>query len=177
MSTKRRCHGVCHHQLVIRILKTLDHISKRRLDRLHESELTRCKLPTTSSKLGAKALLMYRKTLSVSLHLSFRLRYRTTSSNRLAAVILQTSWANAGAEPTALKRMTTFSLGGKNPALARAAVASWGRSDRIADAVIVSGSSGDSGRKASGSGMGGESVGEGWSGNSMMMGVGLLFQR
>lgn len=122
-----------------------------------------CKLPTTSSNDGANALFTYKKTLSVSLHLSFFLRYLTTSSKRLVALILHTSCANDGADPTGLNRTTTLSVL-KLPALASAALASRGRSARTTDADIVRGRSGDAAPLAvslSASGIGEAVCGEG----------------
>lgn len=105
---------------------------------------TWCKFPTTSSKLGAKALFTYKNTLSVSLHRSFRRKYLTTSSNRLAALILHTSCANTGADPTALNR-TIILRSACGPIEAAvccsASAAERGRSASTTDADIVSGSS------------------------------------
>ncbi|KAI0434257.1 ketopantoate hydroxymethyltransferase-domain-containing protein [Xylaria sp. FL1042] len=67
----------------------------------------------------------------------------TTASNFCVALILRTSDFNCGADPTALKRTTTFSWSNA-PADAKAELASRGRAVRTVDAVMVSGSSGDS---------------------------------
>ncbi|KAH7013427.1 ketopantoate hydroxymethyltransferase-domain-containing protein [Ilyonectria destructans] len=101
--------------------------------------------PTTSSNDGANALLTYKNTLSEFLHRSLRRRYRTTSSNLRAALILHTSCASAGADPTGLNFITTLSTA-KPPALASAALASRGRSARTTEADMVSSRSGDSAR-------------------------------
>ncbi|KAI5921219.1 ketopantoate hydroxymethyltransferase-domain-containing protein [Camillea tinctor] len=77
----------------------------------------------------------------------------TTASNFCVALILRTSRLSWGADPMALKRTMTFSCS-KLPALARAELASWGREVRTAEAVIVSGSSGDAGRSRVGEGGG-----------------------
>lgn len=103
---------------------------------------TWCRLPTTSSNDGANALFTYKNTLSVLLHFNFFLRYLTTSSNLLVALIVQTSFASEGADPTGLNRTTTLSFA-KLPALASAAVASRGRSARTTEADSVRGRSGD----------------------------------
>jgi hypothetical protein len=75
-----------------------------------------------------------------------------------------------------LNLITTFSSGAKDPADARAAVASCGRSERMAEAVMVRGSSGESGRDESGSGIGdGDGEVDDPSGNSMAAVTGLIF--
>ncbi|KAI0004361.1 ketopantoate hydroxymethyltransferase-domain-containing protein [Xylariaceae sp. FL0662B] len=66
----------------------------------------------------------------------------TTASNFCVALILRTWRLSCGAEPTALNRTTTLSCS-NSPALARAELASWGNAVKTADAVMVSGSSGD----------------------------------
>lgn len=104
--------------------------------------LTCCRLPTISSREGANALFMYKKTLSVSLHLNFFLRYITTASNRFVELILHTSCANDGADPTGLNRTTILSVW-KLPAVASAALASRGRSASTTDADMVSGRLGE----------------------------------
>ncbi|KAI1422442.1 ketopantoate hydroxymethyltransferase-domain-containing protein [Xylaria sp. FL1777] len=90
----------------------------------------------------------------------------TTVSNFCVALILRTSVFNCGADPTALKRTSTFSWSNP-PAEAKAELASRGRAVRTVDAVMVSGSSGDSGLSWIGEG-GGE--GEGASGYSILKG-------
>ncbi|KAI0187518.1 ketopantoate hydroxymethyltransferase-domain-containing protein [Xylaria flabelliformis] len=69
----------------------------------------------------------------------------TTVSNFCVALILRTSVFNCGAAPTALKRTCTFSCSNP-PAEAKAELASRGRVVSTVDAVMVSGSSGDTGR-------------------------------
>lgn len=92
----------------------------------------------------------------------------TTASNFCVALILRTSDFSCGAEPTGLKRTSTFSWSNP-PADAKAELASRGRAVRTVDAVIVSGSSGDAGRSWIGEGGGeGEGTGEGTSGYSIL---------
>ncbi|KAH8666470.1 ketopantoate hydroxymethyltransferase-domain-containing protein [Xylariales sp. PMI_506] len=81
-------------------------------------------------------------------------RCDTTASNFWAALILRTSRASWGADPTALNRTTTLRLfsWSKSPALASAELASRGSAVSTADAVMVSGSSGDAGRSSVGEG-------------------------
>ncbi|KAF4122193.1 3-methyl-2-oxobutanoate hydroxymethyltransferase, partial [Geosmithia morbida] len=100
--------------------------------------------PAEEHTLGANTLLTYKNTLSVSLHLSFLLKYRTTSSNLRTELILHTSWLSPGAAPTGLNRTTTLSWA-KRPALASAAEASRGRSCSTTEADMVKGRSGESG--------------------------------
>ncbi|KAI0514948.1 ketopantoate hydroxymethyltransferase-domain-containing protein [Xylaria bambusicola] len=87
----------------------------------------------------------------------------TTVSNFCVALILRTSVFSCGADPTALKRTRTFSWSNP-PAEAKAELASRGRAVSTVDAVMVSGSSGDSDLSWIGEG-GGE--GEGRSGYSI----------
>ncbi|KAI0391775.1 ketopantoate hydroxymethyltransferase-domain-containing protein [Xylariaceae sp. FL0594] len=86
-------------------------------------------------------------------------RNDTTASNFCVELILRTSRFSCGAEPTGLKRTNTLSWS-KPPAEARAELASRGSAVSTVDAIIVSGSSGDSGRSCMGDG-GGE-----WEGTS-----------
>ncbi|KAI8950394.1 ketopantoate hydroxymethyltransferase-domain-containing protein [Xylaria longipes] len=72
-------------------------------------------------------------------------RWVTTVSNFCVALILRTSDFNCGADPTALKRTCTFSCSNP-PAEAKAELASRGSVVSTVDAVMVSGSSGDTGR-------------------------------
>ncbi|KAI1148926.1 ketopantoate hydroxymethyltransferase-domain-containing protein [Nemania diffusa] len=104
-----------------------------------------------------------RNSPSVGLSANIFRRYTTTASNFCVALILRTSDFSCGADPTGLKRTSTFSRSNP-PAEAKAELASRGRAVRIVDAVIVSGSSGDAGRSWIGEG-GGE--GEGTSGYSI----------
>ncbi|KAI5856697.1 ketopantoate hydroxymethyltransferase-domain-containing protein [Durotheca rogersii] len=73
----------------------------------------------------------------------------TTASNFCAACILRTSCLSCGADPTALKRISTRSRS-NSPALARAELASRGSAVSTAEAVMVSGSSGDPDRSGTG---------------------------
>ncbi|KAI6748120.1 hypothetical protein HG531_008662 [Fusarium graminearum] len=99
--------------------------------------------PEHTYPISAEELESFTKaTLSVSLHLNFFLKYLTTSSKRLVALILHTSWANNGADPTGLNRTTILSVL-KLPAASSAAVASLGRSASTTDADMVSGRFGD----------------------------------
>ncbi|KAI3330007.1 ketopantoate hydroxymethyltransferase-domain-containing protein [Ustulina deusta] len=101
---------------------------------------------------------------SVGLRDSILRRCVTTVSNFCVALILRTSDFNCGADPTALKRTSTFSWSNP-PAEAKAELASRGRAVRTVDAVMVSGSSGDADLSWMGDG-GGE--GEGASGYSIL---------
>ncbi|KAI1498147.1 ketopantoate hydroxymethyltransferase-domain-containing protein [Biscogniauxia marginata] len=94
-------------------------------------------------------------------------RCDTTASNFCVALILRTSRLSWGADPTGLKRTMTFCWS-KLPALARAELASWGRAVSTAEAVIVSGSSGDAGRSRVGEGGGDGDVRSGTSGYSIL---------
>ncbi|KAH9907525.1 ketopantoate hydroxymethyltransferase-domain-containing protein [Xylariomycetidae sp. FL2044] len=84
-------------------------------------------------------------------------RWATTASNFWVALMRRTGTLSWGAAPTALKRTTTLSWG-KAPALASAELASRGSDVSTADAVMVSGSSGDA--RPSAMGDSGEGEGE-----------------
>ncbi|KAI1118336.1 ketopantoate hydroxymethyltransferase-domain-containing protein [Nemania sp. NC0429] len=105
------------------------------------------------------------KSPSVCLTAKIFRRYMTTASNFCVALILRTSDFSCGAEPTGLKRTSTFSWSNP-PADARAELASRGRAVRTVDAVMVSGSSGDAGRSWIGEG-GGDGDDAGTSGYSI----------
>ncbi|KAI1741660.1 ketopantoate hydroxymethyltransferase-domain-containing protein [Xylaria scruposa] len=86
-----------------------------------------------------------RNSPSVGLRDNILRRCVTTVSNFCVALILRTSVFNCGADPTALKRTCTFSCSNP-PAEAKAELASRGSVVSTVDAVMVSGSSGDTGR-------------------------------